>query len=169
MDFFQSLTALNVIGNFKIAVGIEQAEQLTVSVLLENKVKDSATKLIPPIILRGTAKEIDEEFFNCITQPVKETAGLFTNMREYLKGVEQAKLNSAMEKDRLSKLDKDKTDKQKKYEEGMKKADELDAEGKPKEAWMKVPDLAQYPEFAEEIRKRKSELSAKFAPDLFNI
>jgi hypothetical protein len=90
-------------------------------------------------------------------------------MEAYLKEREQAKVHSQMEKDKTAKADKDKTEKQKKYEEGMKKASELEAEGKFRDAWVKVPDINDYPEQAEAIRKRKSELSAKFAPDLFQV
>jgi hypothetical protein len=50
----------------------------------------------------------------------------------------------------------------------MAKADELEKEGKYREAWMKVPEIPDYPEKADEIRKRKTELSDKFsAPSLF--
>ncbi|MCH5689544.1 hypothetical protein LWM68_38130 [Niabella sp. W65] len=50
---------------------------------------------------------------------------------------------------------------------GDAKVDELEKEGKHRDAWMKVPDPSEYPEQAEAIRKRKSSLSSKFAPDLF--
>ncbi|MNL88215.1 hypothetical protein D3C87_2177870 [compost metagenome] len=50
----------------------------------------------------------------------------------------------------------------------MIKVDELEKEGKHREAWMKVPDITEFPEKADEIRKRKTELSDKFsAPSLF--
>lgn len=50
----------------------------------------------------------------------------------------------------------------------MVKADELEKEGKFREAWMKVPDITEFPEKADEIRKRKTSLSDKFAtPSLF--
>jgi len=45
----------------------------------------------------------------------------------------------------------------------MAKADELEKEGKFREAWMKVPEITDYPEKADEIRKRKSELSNQFS------
>ncbi len=45
----------------------------------------------------------------------------------------------------------------------MAKADELEKEGKFREAWMKVPEMTEFPEKADEIRKRKSELSDKFS------
>ena len=50
----------------------------------------------------------------------------------------------------------------------MTKAEELEKEGKFRDAWMKVPDITEFPEKADEIRKRKGELSAKFStPSLF--
>lgn len=49
----------------------------------------------------------------------------------------------------------------------MAKVDELEKEGNYRDAWIKVPDPAQFPEQAEVLRKRKTALSAKFAPDLF--
>jgi hypothetical protein len=50
----------------------------------------------------------------------------------------------------------------------MAKADELEKEGKFREAWMKVPPVTEFPEKADEIRKRQTELSNKFGtPSLF--
>jgi PRTRC genetic system protein E len=168
-NFFQSIVALQVAGNWKINIAKENADRLIVSVLFFNdNIGDDACKKVPPILLKGTAQELDEGFFQAIEQPVKQTDQLFTNMEQYIKEKEQAKISSQMEKDNTSKVDKEKTDKQKKYEEATKKVDELEAEGKFKEAWIKVPHAEQYPEHAEAIRKRKSELSRQFAPDLFH-
>jgi PRTRC genetic system protein E len=170
MNFFQSIIALQVAGDWKINIAKETADKLIVSVLFFNEtIGDDARKKIPPILLKGTAKELDEGFFTIIEQPVKNTAALFANMEQYLKEQEQAKINSKMEKDKATKAEKEKTDRQKKYEEAMKKVDELDTEGKHRDAWIRVPDPAQYPEHAETIRNRKTELSKKFAPDLFNV
>jgi len=90
-------------------------------------------------------------------------------MEQYLKEREQANINSQKEKDKEARAGKEKAERQKKYEEGMKKAAELETEGKHREAWLKVPDPNDYPEHAEQLRKRKSELSAKFSPDLFQV
>ncbi|MCH5685560.1 hypothetical protein LWM68_15655 [Niabella sp. W65] len=50
----------------------------------------------------------------------------------------------------------------------MAKADELEKEGKFRDAWVKVPEPTDYPEHAETLRKRRKELSDKFsAPSLF--
>ena len=90
-------------------------------------------------------------------------------MENYLKQLEEAKKASAMEKQKVDAAKKEKEAKDKKYRDAMQKVDELDKEGKPREAWMKLPNLADYPEHADAIRKRSSELSAKFSPDLFAV
>ena len=169
-NFFQSIIALQVAGDWTISIAKETGDKLIVSVLFYNdKIGDEARKKVPPILLKGTAQELDEGFFEAIAQPVKDTAQLFCNMETYLKEQAQAKIHSQMEKDKAIKAEKEKTEKQKKYEEAMKRADELEAEGKNRDAWMKVPDPNDYPEHSEEIRNRKSGLAQKFAPDLFNV
>ena len=170
MNFFQSIQAMQVAGDWTIAIAKEQNGNLAVSVTYFNRsIGDNASKIVPPIILKGTAQEIDEGFFNAIVTPITDTAQLFSNMEQYLKQKEQAKLASQMEKDKKEKADKEKTDRQKKFEASMKQADELEAEGKHRDAWMKVPDVSLYPEYEEQIRKRKSELSAIFSPNLFSV
>lgn len=168
-NFFQSIVALQVAGNWTITIAKETTDRLIISVLFFNDtIGDDARKKVPPILLKGTAQELDEGFFKIITQPIQETAQLFANMEQFLKEKEQAKINSQMEKDNVSKADKEKTDKQKKYEDAMKKVDELEADGKYRDAWMKVPQPELYPEYAESIRNRRMQLSEQFAPDLFN-
>ena len=170
MNFFQSIIALQVAGDWKINIAKDGSDKLIVSVLFYNEqVGDDARKIIPPILLKGTAEELDEGFFTAIEQPVKETAALFLNMEQFLKQKEQAKIQSQMEKDKNEKAEKERKEKQKRCEEALKKAEELEAEGKFRDAWMKVPDPADYPEQAEALKQRKSELAQKFAPDLFNV
>lgn len=89
-------------------------------------------------------------------------------MEKFLKQIEEVKKQSAMEEEKTEKAKKEKQAKDKKFKDGMAKAYELEKEGKHREAWMKVPDITEFPEKADEIRKRKSELSNKFAtPSLF--
>ena len=90
------------------------------------------------------------------------------DMEKFLKQMDEVKKQSAMEKEKTEKAKKEKEAKDKKFKDGMAKADELEKEGKHREAWMKVPDITEFPEKADEIRKRKTELSNKFAtPSLF--
>lgn len=89
-------------------------------------------------------------------------------MEAFMKQMEIVKLQSEAEKQKAEKVKKEKEAKDKKYKDGMAKADELEKEGKFREAWIKVPNATDFPEKADEIRKRKTSLSDKFAtPSLF--
>ena len=83
-----------------------------------------------------------------------------------------------MEKRKTEKTDKaDKSDKpttpeeikEMKYRGIMAEVDKLEAAGKYREAWIKVPQASEFPDKAEEIRNRRSSLSAQFSPDLFGV
>lgn len=168
-NFFKSVTALGLAGEWTIHIAKADADTLIVSVLFNNpKVGDEARLRVPPILLRGSAEELDTGFFSAIKEPLVQSAQLFTNMEQFLKQKEVAKASSQMQKQTADTAEKQIPDKQKKYEETMKKVDELQAEGKHREAWIKVPAVEAYPEYAQIIRERRMELSAQFAPDLFN-
>jgi PRTRC genetic system protein E len=178
-NFFAHIAAIPFEGCLNITVR-KDGEQLTTSVLLQNDgCGDAAKNHIPPMILKGSAKELCEGFFETISAPVAETSQLLVNMEQYLKGQEAAKKNAAIEKKKTEKVNKaTTTDKaaapatpdqiqEMKYNGIMAKVDALEKEGKFRDAWLKVPQPAEFPEKADEIRKRRASLSAKFDPDLF--
>ena len=167
-NFFQQVSALQLTGDVQIIIKQGTENKLTVSVLLQNEqCGDNAKQVIPPLILRGTTEELDSGFFENITKPLQSASGLMVNMDAFLKQLEEAKKQSAMEKEKADKGKKAKEESDKKFKEAMSKADELERAGKYREAWIKVPDPAQFPDHAETIRKRKAALAAQFAPDLF--
>jgi hypothetical protein len=171
MDFFQNLTNITTSHNEEWVIVVKQVGQdkIVLSVLYKNlDCNDPASKIIPPMTFNNSTEKIDECFFADMNEAIPDTARMLSSMEHFLKQKEKAKVASAMEKDKQVKAEKDKTDKQRKYEEGMKKADELEEEGKFRDAWMKVPSIEYYPEHEQEIRTRKTELSLQFAPDLFN-
>lgn len=169
-NFFKQVAQMGIAGDLQITIRTGADGNWIVSVLLNNKgCGDNAKQVIPPLVLKGSADELDIGFFGSITPPLQQTSELMMNMEAYLKAQEEAKKQSALEKEKADKEKKEKESKEKKYAEAMKKAEELEKEGKYREAWMKVPDVSEYPEHEETIRKRKSELSAQFAPDLFRV
>ncbi len=167
-NFFSGVAALKITGDLQLTIRKGAENNWIVSVMLNNEqCGDKARKLIPPLSLRGTAEELDNGFFEGITTPIQTASGLMVDMEGFMKQLEEAKKQSAMEKEKADKERREKEAREKKYKEAMQKVDELEKAGKFKEAWMKVPDPSEYLEQAESIRKRKSSLSAKFAPDLF--
>lgn len=168
-NFFSHIAQLGVQGELHLTIAKGAQDNLIVSVMLQNQAcTDSAKNSIPPLTLRGTAQELDNGFFENITKPLESASGLMVDMEGFMKQLEQTKKQSAMEKEKADKQKKETEAKDKKYKDAMAKADELEKEGKFREAWMKVPEIAEFPEHADEIRKRKTALSDKFsAPSLF--
>ncbi|WGQ12148.1 PRTRC system protein E [Pedobacter gandavensis] len=168
-NFFNHIQQLDFTGvlQLNISKGIES--NLIVTVLLNNEAcGDSAKNLIPPLTFNATPQEFDEGFFEQVTTPIQKVSGLMVDMEKFQKQLDEAKAQSAIEKEKTEKAKKDKEAKDKKFKDAMAKADELEKEGKFREAWIKVPDLTEFPEKADEIRKRKTSLSDKFAtPSLF--
>jgi PRTRC genetic system protein E len=167
-NFFNQIAQLQIIGDLHITIAKGAEDRLIVLVMLQNEgCGDSTKHSIPPLNLRGTAEELDHGFFENITAPIEYASGLMVDMEGYMKQLEDTKKQSAMEKEKDDKQKKEQEAKDKKFSEAMAKADELEKEGKFREAWIKVPEVHDFPLKAEQIRRRKSELSAKFAPDLF--
>jgi len=168
-NFFETLKALNVNGDWIITIKSAAPDRMLVSVLFNNdKAGDAAAKLIPPMVLKGTAKEMDEGFFAAIEKPVKHTAALFTNMEAYTAAQEEAKKQSKIEKDKEDKNKKEKDSANKKFEAAMKKVTDLEEQEKYREAYGILPKVTDFPAFENEINSKKEELMEQFEqPSLF--
>jgi PRTRC genetic system protein E len=163
-NFFNQIAQLEIAGDLHLTITQGAENNLIVSVMLQNDgCGDSAKKIITPLNLRGTAEELDNGFFDKVATPIQTASGLMVDMEAFMKQLEEAKMQSAMEKEKADIQKKEQEGKDKKFKDGMAKADELEKEGKFREAWMKVPEITDYPEKADEIRKRKTELSNKFS------
>lgn len=107
--FFRQTEQMNLTGDLQLIIKQGTENTWVVSVLLQNgQCGDNAKQLIPPLILKGTAEELDKGFFESITKPMQHTSGLLVNMEGYLKGQEEARKKSAIEKDRTDKEKKEK-------------------------------------------------------------
>lgn len=168
-NFFNQIQQLDFTGVLQLNISKGAENNLIVSVMLQNgQCGDNAKNIIPPLNLRGTAEELDNGFFENITKPIQTASGLMVDMESFMKQLEETKKQSAMEKDKADRQKKELEAKDKKFKDAMAKADELEKEGKHREAWVKVPEITEFPEKADEIRRRKRELSDKFsAPSLF--
>ena len=168
-NFFNQIQQLDFTGVLQLNISKGLESNLIVTVLLNNEqCGDSAKNGIPPLTFNSTPQEFDEGFFEQITTPIQKVSGLMVDMEKFQKQLDEAKAQSAIEKAKTEKEKKEKEVKDKKFKDAMAKADELEKEGKFREAWIKVPDITEFPEKADEIRKRKTALSDKFAtPSLF--
>ena len=163
-NFFQQIAQLNITGSLHMIVSKGTQNNMVVTVAIDNEqCGDKAKNLIMPYNLTATPEQLDEGFFQRITTPLQTASGLMDNMEAFMKQLEEAEKQSVMEKEKAEKAKREKDVKEKRYKEAMAKADELDKEGKFREAWTKVPPTTDFPEYADDINKRRKELSDKFS------
>jgi PRTRC genetic system protein E len=168
-NFFQNIADLQITGNLNITIKPGEDGKLTVLVLVSNpKASENSAKAIPPLLLRGNSQELDEGFFDAISQPLQQTAGLLQNMAEYQKGQEKVRTslkgNEKKPKDESPKDDIEvtprtsKEDKRKEYAEVIRKIVELTGQCKFEDALALLPSVTDFPDKAPEILKRKADL-----------
>lgn len=184
-NFFEQIAGLGFNGNFLLNIHQDETGVQTVSVILKNEnVKATAGSNLPPMLFKATAQELDEGFFEQLAQPVKQTAGLITNLETYQKEVEKAKKNAKPDKDKTAKPttaepdeedDKEddnnlftpqeddkqaKAEKKRLYEEAMDRVKELAKQMKYAEALAQLPDPTEYADKAELIEAKRQEIQA---------
>ncbi|RQO64798.1 hypothetical protein DBR40_25140 [Pedobacter sp. KBW01] len=161
--FFSGIKSLPRAGGWKINIAFDGEEKMVVSVLLET---DGKGKALPPMLLKGTAAELDSAFFEVIATPVANTVDLFRNQQEYGKEIEKAreeikkKAESKTATTSNTKVD-DGAEPKRKFEEVMKKVSDLNAVCKYAEALEVLPPNSEFPEKKEELEKMRRELEWK--------
>lgn len=163
--FFSSIKSLPSAGGWKINIAFDGDEQMVVSVLLET---DGKGRPLPPMLLRGTAEELDGAFFEVVATPVANTVELFANRESFTKELEKAKeelRKKPQESKSLKTADEGKTaniaEPKIRFEEVMKKVGELNAVCKYAEALDILPANSEFPEKKEELEKLRRELEWK--------
>ncbi len=167
-NFFKQIAKMDIDSKLTLTIAKATEDTIVVSILVQNDgCGDKAKNIIPPLNLKGTAQELDEEFFAHIRKPIQSASGLMSNMEAFMKQMEEAKKQSAMEKEKAEKAKKEKEAKSKKYNDAMAKAEELEKDGKFKEAWTALPKPSEYPEHAETIGQKQNLYQSHFVGDLF--
>ncbi|WP_238555501.1 PRTRC system protein E [Chryseobacterium sp. P1-3] len=111
--------------NSKLILTIAKANesQIVASILVQNDgCGDKAKNIIPPLNLKGTADELDAGFFEHIKAPLQTASGLMVDMESFMKQLEEAKKQSAMEKEKSDKEKKEKEAKEKKMQRCFSKS-----------------------------------------------
>jgi PRTRC genetic system protein E len=126
--FFKSIEQHLVGMNLNIVISKSETG-LVVSVLPQLTCKDEAKKNITPILLKGTADELDAQFAGIIQQPLQKVSGLSTNLIQFERAVEKTEADNAItkaKKDESKKLT-DKADKLLDEAEKLIKEDKISA------------------------------------------
>jgi PRTRC genetic system protein E len=175
-NFFEQVAGLKIDGNLLININTDKNGLMTVSAML------SKAGNIPPMVFTALAHELDEAFFDKLTEPVKQTKGLITNLDSYKKELDKAKKQPAKDGkataaattndddddddngntgDLFSQLQDDtqaKAERKQYVDEALLKAKELAKQMKYVEALAQLPDPADYSEQAELIEAKRAEI-----------
>src|SRR5688572_11718348 len=89
-NFFSAFHALRIYGKFQLHLTVsEQDMRVCIIPLIETNSNDAST-IQPLTFKKKTPAELDAGFFDSITQPLQETAGLLANLEAYKKSVQKA-------------------------------------------------------------------------------
>ena len=171
-NFFQNIASLNVPGIWRIGISTDDKGNIKITGLFNiHNNGTQAAKVVPPFIISGTAEEMDNCFFDTITKPVQETAGVFHNMEDYRKGLDKAKNLSKASTAKPTattsgkspdyEMPDPKAEKKKAYDTALKTIGELQADCKYEEAIELLPTIEDYPEKETELKSLRTELNRK--------
>lgn len=106
-NFFTELAKLGA-GQISLSVTYSSDDNLmAISVLpIDTSFTDEGLKKLKPFSASVAPEELDQEFFNAISNPIKETKKLIFNTKEYLEQQETAKKLTAKEKEKTDKVAK---------------------------------------------------------------
>lgn len=171
--FFQTIYPMLAAGT-DLSINIRRVnDRLSVAVMPRHAgVKDEAQQNLVPLILSGTAVELDAEFLQAIAAPVSRTTGLLTNLETFERQAAKASSESRAAKTAQEKESKEAREKREKMEKLLKKTDEAVAAHRYSEAliWLKQARVLAPAEKQQEIdgRTRKVQKLAD-AGNLFAV
>jgi PRTRC genetic system protein E len=188
-NFFEHIAGLALNGTLQMTIQAQESGTLTVAVLLANaNPKITQGKNIPPMLLKGSAQELDEAFFAQVGEPVKQTVKLFANLEAYQAELDKAKkqpekgksttavakksADNSLFSQPAEEPDNDEDDdlneqpdetehlaeKQRLYDEAMQRVGQLNTDMKYKEAIAQLPDPEEYPDKAAELKTKREQL-----------
>lgn len=176
-NFFRAIEALDVEGNLTLTIRkLKDGNMVVSTILINDRVGDSARKKIIPLNITATAGQLGEIYFKTISTPMKKTSELLTNMEAYLKSVEEANKKSRIEQDK-KKVEKskstsatEKVEDEEAYKQAIDNSAQFEKEMKYDEALEALPQEADFPKRKAEIVKKRAELEkkAKLANNLFS-
>lgn len=138
--FFQTIYPMLAAGA-DLSINIKRVnDRLSVAVMpRHNGVKDESQQHLVPLILNGTAIELDAEFLQAIMVPVSRTMGVLANLETFERQAAKVSSESRPAKTAQEKESKEAREKREKMERLLKKTDEAVAGRKYSEAliWLK--------------------------------
>lgn len=167
-QFFEQLNEL--IGTSDTNMTFRKSEdQITVSVSVKNNTNDSALNQLKPVIVTGTASELDADFFTVIAKPLQKASGLITNVKEFEENLTKAESETKAAKAAKEKAEKDaeskkkaeqkeKEKRDKKFSILIEKAEEFEKNKQTSQAYSAYKQALPFASNPEEIQKKMNSL-----------
>lgn len=105
MTFFTQLSSLEL-DSINFAIKKDKLGNLTVVLMCSHGTSDIAVSLLAPLSLTNSPEKLDEEFFNIISNPVRKTQELITNVKTYEAKLAEASKNTNEAKATTEKIKK---------------------------------------------------------------
>lgn len=157
-NFFQQAMAFSNQYGWRITMIPNNGNLIISALLYDPAAEGKAMKVMQTMNLEGTPQELDEGFFRAISAPVQKTVSLLTNEREYEKSLEEAKKQSKQEQAKNNRQKQPEQPKPVTFETEMEKVEELETQEKYNEALMALPKADKYPDHADEIEQKRTDL-----------
>ena len=163
-NFFQHLLSLGENALWHITIQIDNGYFIISTMLSETRGEPR-----PTILFKGTAEELDLEFFTSLIAPIQETKALFANNSAYRATLEEAR-KANLEKNEKAKTKTESAsaikadnsaEKKKKYEDIIKSITDLSSQWLYKEALELLPSIEAYPDKSSDIEKLRKDLGWK--------
>ena len=123
--FFNELSQMMTAGAVVNLTVHSQNGKLTVSLFPKfNGLKDEAQKHLQPIVLTGTAEEIDAGFFDAVREPVQKATGLLTGMKRFEESLSRVESEKKEAKEQKQNADKKSQERRAKFDKLIARADE---------------------------------------------
>jgi len=108
---------------------------LSVSVFPKVKgLKDEAKNHLQPIVLTGTAQELDDGFFDAITQPIQKGSKMLADMKQFETSLALVETQKKEAQEQQKNVDKQAQERKAKYDKLIARADTQENEEKYEEA-----------------------------------
>ena len=176
-NFFENIAGLNAPGIWTIGIQNDENGDFTVSALYAPfKSNEPATKMIVPLIHRGTAADMDTGFFEATVTQVETLKGLYSNIKAVTESVNTAKkklgqgskpqpakpkADGGTDEIEVGEPKVSAEEKRKAYTDTIRKVVELNDLCKYEDALNILPSVEDYPEKKEELEKRRADLERK--------
>ena len=139
--FFKELSQLLTSDTGVSLTVYSQNGKLTVSVFPRVKgLKDEAQNHLHPIVLTGTAEELDTGFFDAVVQPVQKATTLLADMKDFEKSLARVEAVRKEVLEEKKNADKRAQERKVKFDKLIERADTCENEGKNNDALKSLRD-----------------------------